>query len=74
MKLLIELREGEEAVVREVMGGRGAVRNLAELGIYPGKKIKVIRNRGALIVSVNGSSFVIGRGLAAKVVVDGKQV
>jgi len=74
MKLLIELREGEEAVVRDVMGGRGAVRNLAELGIYPGKKIKVIRNRGALIVSVNGSSFVIGRGLAAKVVVDGKQV
>ena len=72
MKTLAETRDGEECIVIGILGGRGAIRNLAELGIYPGKRIRVVRNRGAVMVSVDGSYFVIGRGLAMKVVVDGK--
>jgi ferrous iron transport protein A len=74
MKSLAQMRDGEEGVVAEVVGGRGAVRNLAELGIYPGKKIRVVRNRGAVIIEVDNSRFVVGRGLAAKVIVNGRQV
>ena len=73
-KILAEMKEGEEGVVVGIKGGRGAIRNLTELGIYPGKKIKVLRNCGAVIISVNDSCFVVGRGLAMKVLVNGKQV
>ena len=41
------------------------------MGIVPGKKVRVAGRRcGAVLVSVNGTKFVIGRGLAMKVAVD----
>ncbi len=68
---LAMLREGEEAKVVSVIGGRGCMRNLMTMGIVPGKKIKVLGRRGgAMLVSVNGTKFVLGRGLAMKVMVD----
>lgn len=67
---LADAKDGTVYRVIEIVGGRGAVRNLQELGIYPGKKIKVIRNCGPVLISVNGSQFVVGRGLAMKVIVD----
>ncbi len=71
MMPLAMLREGEEATVVTVAGGRGCIRNLMTLGIVPGKKIKVLGRRGgAMLISVNGTKFVIGRGLALKVIVD----
>jgi len=71
---LAMLREGKEAVVVNVVGGRGAMRNLLAMGIVPGKKIKVLGRRGgAMLISINGCKFVIGRGLAMKVIVDAGQ-
>jgi len=65
------LREGEEGRVVTVAGGRGCIRNLMAMGIVPGKRIRVLGRRGgAMLVSVNGTKFVIGRGLAMKVMVD----
>ena len=44
---------------------------LMAMGIVPGKEIEVEGKRGgAMLVSVNGTKFVIGRGLAMKVIVD----
>jgi len=43
---------------------------LQEIGIVKGNKIKVLRNVGSLLVSTNGAKFIIGRGLAMKVMVD----
>ncbi len=71
MMPLAMLREGEEARVVTVAGGRGCIRNLMTLGIVPGKKIRVLGRRGGtMLISVNGTKFVIGRGLALKVMVD----
>ncbi len=71
---LIMLREGDEGVVVDIIGGRGAVSKLLALGIVPGKKVKVLGNRGgAILISINGSKFVVGRGLAMKVIVHAKQ-
>jgi len=71
---LAMLREGKEAVVVNVVGGRGAMRNLLAMGIVPGKKIRVLGRRGgAMLISINGCKFVIGRGLAMKVIVDAGQ-
>ncbi len=64
------LKEGGKGIVREIRGGRGAYVKLQEMGITKGKEIEVLRSSGALLVSVNGSKFVVGRGLAMKVMVD----
>lgn len=67
---LAMLKEGDEGVVVDIVGGRGAITKLLALGIVPGKKIRVLGNRGgAMLISVNGSKFVVGRGLALKVIV-----
>ena len=73
VKPLALLDEGREGIVVDIIGGRGAMRNLLALGIVPGIKIKVLGNRGGtLLVLINGSRFVIGRGLAMKVIVHAK--
>jgi len=67
---LAMLKEGDEGIVVDIIGGRGAISKLLALGIVPGKKVKVLGNRGgAILISINGSKFVVGRGLAMKVIV-----
>jgi len=69
------LKDGDEGIVAEIAGGRRACMRLQEIGIVKGKKIRVLRNAGSLLVSTNGARFVLGRGLAMKVMVDdGKKV
>jgi len=67
---LAMLKEGDEGIVVDIVGGRGALTKLLALGIVPGKRVKVLGNRGgAMLISINGSKFVVGRGLALKVIV-----
>jgi len=71
---LAMLREGDEGIVIDIIGGRGVISKLLSLGIVPGKKVKVLGNRGgAILISINGSKFVVGRGLAMKVIVHAEQ-
>ncbi len=71
---LTRLRVGEEGVVVDVIGGRGAISKLLALGIVPGKRVRVLGNRGgAVLISINGSKFVLGRGMAMKVIVHVEQ-
>ncbi len=68
---LATLNEGDNAVVINISGGRGAMRKLMAMGIVPGKKLRVLGRRGcAMLISINGTKFIIGRGLAMKVIVD----
>ncbi len=68
---LATLSHGEKGRVVNIVGGRGAMMKLMAMGIVPGKEIEVEGKRGgAMLVSVNGTKFVIGRGLAMKVIVD----
>jgi len=51
----------------------GAVKRLADLGIVAGTRIRVVRKapfNGPIEVEVAGSRFLIGRGLADKIVVE----
>jgi ferrous iron transport protein A len=67
-------KEGSTGVVVDIIGGRGAMSKLLALGIVPGKRIKVLGNRGgAILVAINGSKFVMGRGLAMKVMIHVEQ-
>ena len=68
---LSTLMEGQEGRVVAIKCGRGCTARLMAMGIVPGKKVRVAGRRcGAVLVSVNGTKFVIGRGLAMKVAVD----
>ncbi|MHA1476906.1 MAG: FeoA family protein [Promethearchaeota archaeon] len=72
-KCLTECEKGEEVVVLHVNAGRNAKTRLANLGLVPGVKIKKTKNapfKGPLEIIVKGSSLVIGRGLASKIIVE----
>ncbi len=73
IKCLTECNIGTELIVRGVNAGYGAKRRLAHLGIVPGVKIlkkKSAPFRGPINIIVKGTSLVIGRGLAAKILVN----
>jgi len=66
-------REGTKGTVVTIVGGRGVFSRLIAMGIIPGREVEVLMNRGgALLVSVNGSKFVLGRGIAMKVIINVK--
>uniref|UniRef100_A0A7C4S5E7 Ferrous iron transport protein A n=1 Tax=Geoglobus ahangari TaxID=113653 RepID=A0A7C4S5E7_9EURY len=68
---LVTAPEGKEVTVVSIVGGRGAVQKLMAMGIVPGKKLKILGRRGcAMLIAINGSKYVIGRGLAMKVIVN----
>jgi len=72
---LVKLNEGKEAKVVSVMGGQMANKRLADLGLTPGIKIKVLNKAplfGPVEIEVRGSKLVLGQGLAAKVLVENK--
>ena len=72
MRYLSECKNGEEVTVIRVNAGFKAKQRLANLGIVPG--IKIIKKnsaplRGPIEIIVKGTSLVIGRGLASKILV-----
>jgi ferrous iron transport protein A len=70
---LDRLRSGQSAVVRSVEGGRGLVARLAVMGLRPGKLVVKVSSQfmgGPVTVSVDGRELAIGRGMAARVLVE----
>ena len=75
--LLSECGMGEELTVLSVDAGHNAKNRLANLGIVPGVKIikrKSAPFKGPVEIFVKGSSLVLGRGLANKIMVKCPQV
>ena len=75
MKSLNQMEEGQSGVIISILGGGGATKRLADLGLVKGKKIKVIRKtlfRGPVQIEVGGSRLILGRGLTAKIMVEVK--
>ncbi len=70
---LIELRDGETGLIVSVNGGKMLNKRLADLGLTPGVRIKILRKTlfaGPVQVEVFGSRLVLGRGLASKIMVE----
>jgi Fe2+ transport system protein FeoA len=73
IKCLTECELGTELTVLGVNAGHGAKRRLAHLGIVPGVKIikrRAAPFRGPINIIVKGTSIVLGRGLASKILVN----
>jgi len=66
------LSENKQATVVEVVGGRGLVRRLYELGFTPGTKVRVISSNspGPVLVDVKGARIALGRGVTMKIIVN----
>jgi Fe2+ transport system protein FeoA len=73
IKCLSDCELGTELLVMGVNAGHGAKKRLAHLGIVPGEKIikkKSAPFRGPINIIVKGTSLVLGRGLASKILVN----
>jgi Fe2+ transport system protein FeoA len=69
---LVELKDGQTGHVVTITGGRMAAKRLADLGLTPGVEIKIIRKSlfsGPVQVEFCGSKFLLGKGLASKILV-----
>lgn len=67
---LIDLKDGQDAVILSITAGWKATKRLADLGLTPNTRIKILRKAplgGPIEVEVRGTKVVIGRGLAAKI-------
>jgi len=63
---------GEEVILVAVNAGWGLVRRLADMGLYPGVNLRIIRGHpGPVIVQVGNSRLALGHGMAHKIVVRG---
>lgn len=72
MSPLDEVPSGKRTLIRKLHGGREFVNRMAALGFTLGAEVKVVQNyrRGPLIALVRGSRVALGRGEAAKVLVE----
>ena len=72
---LVDLKEGQKGYIITVLGGRGAVKKLADLGLTPRTEIEILKKipyKGPVEIQVRGSNLVLGRGIASKVMVEPK--
>ncbi len=70
-KTLLQLSNGVSAKVTEFLGGRGFVVRMESMGIRKGVMIKKISDAsGPVVVSVGRFHLAIGRGMAAKIIVE----
>ena len=69
---LFQALSGQVVDVVEIRGGRGVRNRLAQMGILPGTRLKIVSQAafgGPLLVDVDGRVVAIGRGVADKVIV-----
>lgn len=69
---LSALAPSQVGVVRQLAGGRGFVSRLAALGFTLGAEVTMVQNfgHGPLIVNIRDTRIALGRGEAAKVLVE----
>ena len=71
MKTLDLIPSGTEVIVKDIQAGCGLKSRLYGLGIFPGEKIKVIKNdQGPILLKVGNTKLAIGRGEAKKILVE----
>lgn len=68
---LSSARQGEHLVIEGFIGGSGARLRLLSMGLRQGDELQVITNQssGQVVVAADFKRFVLGRGLAGKVLV-----
>ena len=71
-KTLIELAQGQEAIIVSIQGGHGLQTRLRDLGLVEGQKIRKVSALawgGPVVVEVKRTQIAVGRGMARRIVV-----
>lgn len=69
---LLNYKKGDMGTVKKIDAGTEATRRLYEMGFYTGAPINVIKNdAGPVILCLKGNKVALGRGLAAKILLEG---
>jgi Fur family ferric uptake transcriptional regulator len=65
-------RQGERLTIKEITGGTGVRLRLLTMGLRQGDQIDIVTNisKGQLVIAVEGKRYVLGRGLAQKILVE----
>ena len=68
---LAHIKTGAKVLVENLSAGQRFRHRMAELGIFPGALIKVLRvqHRGPLLIQVAGSKLMLGQRMAEKIIV-----
>ncbi len=68
---LTSARPGEQLIIEDFSGGAGARLRLLTMGLRVGDKLDVVTNinTGPVVVAIDQKRYVIGRGLAQKILV-----
>jgi len=53
--------------VTAINAGKNCKYKLSELGIFQGTELEILSNVGALILMINNSRYILGRGMAEKI-------
>jgi Fe2+ transport system protein FeoA len=72
---LIDLKEGQKAIIASIEGGYNVTQRLTDMGLTPGTEIKMIR-KGYFCpveISVRGYNLALGNGVASKILVKVKE-
>ncbi len=66
---LTNINVGCYAEILGISGGEGLRDKVLSLGLLPGKTIQVISNRkrGPVIIKINGTRLILGRGMSEKI-------
>ncbi|MGM0365385.1 MAG: FeoA family protein [Actinomycetota bacterium] len=69
---LSSVKPDTEMTIAEITGGYGIRRKLADLGLVPGTKVRVVNRNmlGPVILAVRNYRLAIGRGMASKIMVN----
>ena len=65
-------RPGNMVTVSGVRAGWGLTRRLADMGLTPGVKVKVVNSQmpGPVIIDLRGTRLALGHGVAQKIIVE----
>lgn len=73
LKSLLDVETGKAVKIVSIAGGKNSRQVLAQLGIGIGSKVTIQRNApfsGPLLIENHGVSVALGRGIAAKIMVE----
>ena len=68
---LVMARPGERLIIKDITGGSGARMRLLSMGLRLKDEIEIVTNpkQGQIVVAVDFKRFILGRGLAQKIMV-----
>ena len=68
---LTHIETGSKVLVHDLNAGHRFRHHMAEMGIFPGAMIKILKkdNRGPLLVQIGNSRLMLGRRMAQKITV-----